>query len=184
MPTSSNITKPWIEPHRISAIRRGAGEQPGIDAARHLGDEAVERLVRDLVAGVRRHEARDRAAEHDHVVGRVGQRRVAVAGGATAEVDERVVGLRRWLIASQALEALDVELVDDAVLPAEAAVEPHRGAARLGGDAPHGERGSAPSSDSSSLAASRMRRPCSSSVRATSLSLSHCAGSPLAPNPT
>ena len=39
------------------------------------------------------------------------------------------------------LEALGEELVDDAVLAAEAAVEAHGGAAGLGGDAPHAERG-------------------------------------------
>ena len=112
-----------------------------VGAARHLGDQAGERAVRELVALRRRHEPGHRATEHHHVVGRVRERGVAVAVQSPPEVGERVVGQR--VLADpldQALEALGVELVDHAVLAPEAAVEAHGGAAGRGRDPPHAER--------------------------------------------
>ena len=142
IPTISSITNPWIDPQSSSAIWSGEPSRiPASVQRATLRDESVERSVRELVARVRRLEPGNRAAEHHHVVRGVGEGGVAVAAGAAAEVGERIVGGRVGLHGvDQALEALGVELVDHAVLAAEAAVEAHGRAAGGGGDAPDAER--------------------------------------------
>ena len=128
-------------PEQFGDLVGGAIEQSRVGAARDLRDEAVEGGVREVVAVVGRHEPGDRAAEHHHVVGGVRDRVLSVARGPAPEVGERVVGrLVRLHRVDQPFEPLGVELVDDAVLAAEAAVEAHGGAAGGGRDLPDAQR--------------------------------------------
>ena len=93
------------------------------------------------LASVGRLEVGHDAVEHQRVVGGVLPGELAVAGPALAEVLQRVVAARRRLhLVAEAAEAVDEQLVEHAVLAAEAGVHVHRAHAGGGGDAPHRQR--------------------------------------------
>ena len=115
-------------PQHLGDLVGRADEDAGVGAARHLGDEAAERVVRELRGwrptarspGPRRRTSpcsgwrwRARCRGSRWRTRRRSARGSSVTGLACIAVD-------------QALEALGVELVDHAVLAAEAAVEAHR----------------------------------------------------------
>jgi hypothetical protein len=118
----------------------------GRHAARRLSrfdavDHALEEPDGDLDRLGGRDEPGDAGPEHHPVVGGVGEGELPVGVGDGDDVDLRVVGDGdRFELGDEASVAVGVELVDDAVLAAEAGVDVHRAHAGFVGDPAHGER--------------------------------------------
>ncbi len=119
-----------------------SGDLAGVQQLADAGDELVETVECDAARRGRRDVARNRTEEHDGVERAVLEREVAVGDAGSAEVLDRIVGLGVFGdVLAEAMEALAVQLVDDAVFATEAGVHVHRAHPGLGGDSPNGQRG-------------------------------------------
>lgn len=122
--------------HRIA--RR---ERPRLDASSHRVDHWLQAPPGVRLALGGRHEVRDNTLEHHSVVSRILECVPAIGVREIPESRQRIVPSRHVLERDpQPIEALPVELVGDTELAPEDLVEHRRRAARLGGDAPHGQR--------------------------------------------
>ena len=116
-----------------------AGQLAAVDGVLRPGHVLVERQTSALGGGVRGVAARDARGEHHGVLQRVRERPVAVRVRAAEQAVDAVVRVDRCQGLVEPGERLHHRRVDEGGLAAEVGVHPDGGAARLRGDAAHGE---------------------------------------------